>query len=225
MNERPRPHQQMGYSRRPGVCRAFASYHGNCCWIDLGSPDLRPERAASYEGGLDWNAAGRLRASLTVFHRRETDGIDYVRRSPADIWRATNFQRLRFTGVETGLQARFRSSHVVTLDYTGLRGAQQAVAGLVSRYTFNYPSHYGVAGWQAALPGGLITRARLGAVARYARDPYAVVDVYAARARGRLHPFVHLTNLSGTRYQEIFGVPMPGRAILAGVEIRIAALP
>ncbi|RPI11702.1 MAG: TonB-dependent receptor, partial [Acidobacteriales bacterium] len=42
-----------------------------------GSPNLRPERAWSHEAGLDWHASTRLRGSVTAFHRRETDGIDY----------------------------------------------------------------------------------------------------------------------------------------------------
>ena len=73
---------------------------------NVGSPNLRPERAWSYEGGMDWNAGGRVRAGLTVFQRRERDGIDYVRSNVTEIWRATNFQRLRFTGVEANVALR-----------------------------------------------------------------------------------------------------------------------
>ena len=40
-----------------------------------GTPDLRPEKAWGYEGGVDWNAGGRVRSAVTVFHRREQDGI------------------------------------------------------------------------------------------------------------------------------------------------------
>ena len=70
---------------------------------NLGSPDLRPEKAWSAEGGLDWSPSRRVRAEGTFFQRRERDGIDYVRGSPADIWRATNFERLRFDGVESSI--------------------------------------------------------------------------------------------------------------------------
>ncbi|MEZ5354725.1 MAG: TonB-dependent receptor [Bryobacteraceae bacterium] len=186
-----------------------------------GTPDLRPESATSVEAGLDWHATSRVRAEAAVFQRRERDGIDFVRRSPADIWRATNFQKLRFTGVEASARVRAREAHVIDFSYTGLRGVQDAVQGLFSRYSFNYPQHLGVAGWQGTLPGGIAARARVGAVQRYARDAYAVVDVYAARVRGRVHPFVQLTNLNDAVYQEIFGVAMPGRAVMVGVEMRV----
>jgi len=184
-----------------------------------GTPDLRPERAWSIEAGLDYNFNGAVRGELTWFQRRERDGIDYVRRSPTDIWRATNFQSLRFNGVEAALTARVRQKHLFDFRYTGLHGAQDQLEGAFSKYTFNYPTHYGIAGYQSTLPGDILARVRVGAVQRYARNVYGVADVYFARSRGRVHPFVHLTNLTDTRYQEIFGVAMPGRGVSAGVEI------
>lgn len=186
---------------------------------NLGSPNLRPETAWSYEGGLEWNRGGRWRAAATVFERREHDGIDYVRASPSDIWRAMNFQRLNFTGVEALLGFRAGSSQRIEVQYTGLHGAQDQLDGQYSKYSFNYPVHSGLVNWEALWPGGISTRVRVGALERYERDPYALVDVFAARARGNVRPFLHLTNLSGTSYQEIPGVPMPGRGIVGGVDV------
>ena len=187
-----------------------------------GSPDLRPERATSLEAGLDLHPTSILRASITVFQRRETDGIDFVRRNVADLWRATNFNRVRFTGVEAATALRLRSSHLIDFSYTSLSGAQAILGDLLSKYTFNYPRHQGIAGWQGTLPGGLIARARLGALERYQRDPYAIFDLYFARGRGTVRPFIQLTNLTDSRYQEIFGVAMPGRAVLGGLELVFA---
>jgi iron complex outermembrane receptor protein len=186
---------------------------------NLGSPDLRPERAWNYETGADWHGARSLRADLTVFHRRERDGIDYVRRSASEIWRATNIHNLRFTGLEAGVSVAPRRAQRLDFRYTGLRGAQEALPDLLSKYVFNYPNHAATATWQAALPGGTVVRTRIGALARRARDAYALWDVYAARTRGRIHPFVQFTNLTGVSYQEIPGVAMPGRAVLVGLEI------
>lgn len=185
---------------------------------NIGSPNLRPERAWSYEAGADLYLAGNVRASVTVFERRERDVIDYVRNSPADIWRATNFQRLNFTGVEAELDAPVTRRYTLQLGYTGLHGVQDATAGYYSKYAFNYPIHSGVVSWVATLPGGIVARARVGALERYARGPYALVDFYAAETRGRLRPFLQVTNITDTVYQEIFGVPMPGRAVVGGLE-------
>jgi iron complex outermembrane receptor protein len=185
----------------------------------LGSPDLRPENAWNYDSGVDWHAGKRLRGDLTVFHRRESDGIDYVRRSESDIWRATNIQRFRFTGVETGAGVRLAGSHQIDLRYTALRGSRAALDGVVSRYILNYPRHTGVAAWQASLPAGLLGRVRVGAAQRRGRNAYSVVDAYLARTGRRIRPFLHLTNLTNARYEEIAGVPMPGRGIVGGIEL------
>ena len=193
---------------RMGVSRAFRLptytdlyYHDPA---NLGSPDLRPERAWNYEAGVDWNVGGRVRGDVTVFHRRERDGIDYVRRSPADIWRATNFQRLQFTGIEASVATAFRNAQQVEFRYTGLHGGRDQFTGTFSKYVFNYPVHSAVASWQGLLPGGLAARTRVGMLERFARDPYATWDASIARARGRSRPFVQFTNLTNTRYEEIY---------------------
>ena len=169
--------------------------------------------------GVDWHAGRRFGGDFTFFPRRESDGIDYVRRSESDLWRATNIQRLRFTGVETGTSVRIARSHQIDLRHTALRGSRAALDGVLSRYAFNYPCHAGVAAWQASMPGGLLGRVRVGAVQRLGRDAYPVVDAYRARTGHRIRPFLHLTNLTNARYEETAGVPMPGRGIVGGIEL------
>ncbi len=210
---------------RAGASRAFRLpsytdlyYHDPA---NIGSPDLRPETAWSYEAGVDWNAGGRLRGDATAFHRRERDGIDYIRRSPGDIWRAANFARLNFTGIELSATVRATRAQQLDFRYTGLRGAAEATAGIYSKYVFNYPTHTGLVAWEGALAGGFIARARVGVTDRRARDPYAIWDAGAAYARGRVRPFLQLTNLTAASYQEVLGVSMPGRGIVGGVELVI----
>jgi iron complex outermembrane receptor protein len=208
---------------RGGVSRAFRLpsftdlyYHDPA---NVGSPNLRPETAWNYEGGLEWNAGGRVHGDVTVFQRREHDGIDYVRYSPNDIWRATNFQRLTFSGVEASAAATVARTQRLEVQYTGLSGGQEARQAVYSKYAFNYPEHTGVISWQAVLRGGLAARTRIGATKRYARDPYMVWDTCLAWSRGRIHPYAEFTNLTDVRYQEVLGVAMPGRGVVVGLEM------
>ncbi|MBI2689385.1 MAG: TonB-dependent receptor [Acidobacteria bacterium] len=186
---------------------------------NVGNPLLRPESAWSYEGGVDWNAGGAWRGGVTVFQRRERDGIDYVRSSPADIWRATNFQRLHFTGVEAMVATVVQRKHRIELSYMGLNGAQSVLGPLQSKYVFNYPRHTGLATWQAAIGKGLTARSRMGALERLGRSPYAVWDVFASWQKGRVQPYLQLSNLTAANYQEVIGIRMPGRGIVGGVEL------
>jgi outer membrane receptor protein involved in Fe transport len=83
----------------------------------------------------------------------------------------------------------------------------------------NYPVHSGLISW-IGTAGRLSARTRLGALERRARSPYAVWDASLAWRSRRVSPFLQLTNLTNTRYEEILRVPMPGRAWLAGIELR-----
>jgi iron complex outermembrane receptor protein len=187
----------------------------------VGSPYLRPERAWDMETGLEWNGPRRLHGDLTLFELREQDVIDYMRDSPTAIWQATNIDRLHFDGIESSLQAPLSHSQEIDLSYTAMHGNHAAMPGVESGYAFWYPVQSGVFSWRAQLPHGILARSRVGVLERYGYRTYGLWDVYFARSTGRFHPFLQFTNLTNTSYQEVQMVSMPGRAVVAGVEIAI----
>jgi hypothetical protein len=67
----------------------------------------------------------------------------------------------------------------------------------------------------------LLLRQRVRVVNRIDRNVYPVWDASAAFQSKRLQPYVQATNLSNSDYQEIVGVPMPGRAFVAGLQVVI----
>jgi iron complex outermembrane receptor protein len=203
---------------------------------NVGNPNLRPESAWSYEGGIDWNSGGRLSASATGYTRREHNGIDYVKCQPGsvfdlgsggcissrgatDIWHAYNIDNLNFTGVEAFVRYKHTQSQEFDIGYSGIYGAQQSLHGLESQYVFNYPTHNVYVAWQGSIAYGIIARTRVGVPQRYQRDAYPLWDFSIARGEGRIRPYLQLTNLTDTSYQEIEGIPMPGRAVIGGVEL------
>ena len=189
--------------------------------VNHGNPYLQPERSWSYEAGLDWNPSGRLRAAVTLFQRREHNGIDYYGTSIDGPWQALNIDTLKFTGVESSLRLLLTRSQTLDLRYNWLLGVQDTVPIGYTKYAFNYPSDSAVVAWQAALPRGIVARSRLAVLNRRARDPYALWDLYLARSRGKIHPFIRVANITNTTYQEIPGVPMPGREAMIGAEISV----
>jgi iron complex outermembrane receptor protein len=185
---------------------------------NLGNPNLLPETAWSYEGGLLWDRGGRYKAAATVFERRERNDIDYVRSSSAEPWQAENIGRLNFTGVETSLDVRLTRRQKLAFAYTALQGAQSSLHGLLSKYAFNYPINDGVVAWQGVLPANFVARTRIGVTHRFARDPYAIWDANVGREFRNLAAHLGLSNLSNSRYEEIEGVVMPGRSVVFGME-------
>jgi iron complex outermembrane receptor protein len=91
--------------------------------------------------------------------------------------------------------------------------------GLQSKYAFNYAVHSGVFSWTAMLPRHLAMRSRVGAVQRVGQAQYGVWDLSASRSMGRLRPYIQFGNLTSTRYEEIAGVAMAGRSVVAGLEL------
>lgn len=201
--------------RLPTYTDLYYSDPGN-----LGNPNLKPETAWSYEGGLVWDQGGRYKAEVTVFERREKNDIDYVRNvSGSGPYQATNINSINFTGVETSLGMRLPRSQEIDFSYTGLYGAQQALNGLQSKYIFNYPVADAVVAWQGKLPGKVIARSRIGVASRYSSDPYGVWDADIGREFKHASAHLAFSSLSDTQYEEVQGVIMPGRSVIFGIDL------
>jgi vitamin B12 transporter len=191
----------------------------------IGDPNLKPESAWNYDGGLDWYPNAVAQASVTVFYSRQTNAIDYTRASAADPWQATNLSGLRFTGVESALDWTLEPTQRIKLSWTLLSGAQNALHGLQSEYIFNYPVNNASAEWTGTWKQGLLLRSRIGVAQRYQKSPYAVWDLSVARETGYFRPYLQMTNLSNTGYEEIAGVRMQGRSFIGGVELSLDRKP
>jgi outer membrane cobalamin receptor len=188
----------------------------------LSNPNLKPESAWNFESGVDWYPTPRLGATLTVFYSRQKDTIDYTRASSADPWQASNLPGLHFAGAESALDWRVGPTSQLKFSWALLTGAQSALHGLASEYVFNYPVNDARAEWRWTPIHSLLFESRLGVVQRYQQTACPVWDESLARESGRVRPYVQMTNLSNTGYDEILNVRMPGRCIVGGVEIVIA---
>ncbi len=185
---------------------------------NLGNPNLLPERAWNYEAGLHVHLS-RATADFIGFQRRDRNDIDYVRTETSDVWHAENIDRLNFTGFEAILRFDLLRSQHFDISYTGLHGSQNALPGEQSKYVFQYPVHSAVTSWQGVIPGRLTGRVRLGVLDRYGTDPYPLLELSLERQFPHVKPYVQLSNLTNTGYEEIPGVRLPGRSYLAGIEI------
>jgi outer membrane cobalamin receptor len=183
----------------------------------LGNPHLLPEKALSYAGGAQVTFA-RVAADVTVFDRHDRNDIDYIRPNAAAPWQAANIQNLHFTGATFSARIQLASSQTLDVAYTALHGIQGVLSGEQSEYVFEYPVQSATVIWWGRLPGHVDTRLRVGVLERYARNPYPLLQFSAAREFPHVKPYVQLSNLTNTGYEEIPGVRMPGRSYLVGLE-------
>jgi outer membrane cobalamin receptor len=189
----------------------------------IGNPNLKPESSWSYESGADWTPAnGRLTLTASAFRLQEKNAIDYSKYDLTKPWQATNVQNFNFTGAETTLRLHLSATQQLQLSYTATH-AGQPPTGLISEYAFNYATQNAIVSWTGQLPGEffhqLTARTQLAVVQKTTKTAYPLWDVSIARNTGHLRPYLRLFNLSNTGYQEIPGVPLQGRTIMAGTEI------
>jgi iron complex outermembrane receptor protein len=198
----------------------------------LGNSNLKPESAWSSDAGADWAPSTKMTLSATGFYSQQHDTIDYVQSPtvpnpylpagcPANIWCATNLNGLRFAGIETRFTWIPKKSQTVRIAWTGLHGGQNALRGLESEYVFNYPVQNIHASWSSALGHSFVLTNAVEIAERYQQTVYPVWNATLTHDTGKLRPYLRLSNLSNTGYQEITGVNMPPRAILGGVALQL----
>jgi outer membrane cobalamin receptor len=199
----------------------------------LGNSHLMPESAWSGDAGADWAPSNRLVLSVTGFYSRQHDTIDYVKSltvpNPylpatcqiANIWCAANLSGLRFAGVESTLTWNPARSQSIRIAWTGLNGTEGALHNLESEYVFNYPVQNIDSSWTAGLGHHFAITNSVRLAERYQQTVYPVWNAMLTHDAGKFRPYLRLTNLSNTGYQEISGVNMPPRAITGGIAFRL----
>ena len=199
----------------------------------LGNPGLKPESSWSANAGADWAAGHKFLLSMNGFYSQQHATIDYVRAptlpnpwlpascTAAEIWCAANLNGLRFAGADataTWIPSKLQS---IRIAWTGLHGAQGVLHGLESEYVFNYPVENVHATWTWTLGHSIALMNAVQIAQRCQQTPYPVWNAALTRDAGRLRPYLRLTNLSNTGYQEIAGVPMPPRAVMGGFAVQL----
>lgn len=188
----------------------------------LGNPDLRPERARTYDGGFDLRLGDGLKLSATYFHHQYLDQIAYriVSYSPF-IGTYENLGETRASGIESSLEWRpsshlrvvshytFQDSEVVTSASTD----PQLAAGQQLR---RRPRHQGSLTAEATLARATFAATIVGVGRRVDSDFLGIglaenpgftrLDLRGAlRLSGHARILATLENATDADYQEVLG--------------------
>lgn len=193
-----------------------------------GNPGLAPETAVNVEAGLAWES-GALSLDAALFRRDGTDVIDFVRSSPSEPYRATNLRSVDTTGVEATAALDLATLARTPLARVALRAAlyhaslEPLPPGTEGRYVLD-PLRYR---WdlvaEARLPSRVAALARLSYFDRPSfPEPVLLLDTrlsYGVLEGEVLELFVDGENLGDVDYEEVPGVPLPGRTLAAGLRL------
>ncbi|MEX2379682.1 MAG: TonB-dependent receptor [Vicingaceae bacterium] len=195
--------------------------------VESGSPNLKPEEAWSYEGGVRYNYNG-FSAKTAYFQRDNTNLIDWVWNDSDEKWFAQNYSHMLSRGIDLSLEYGRKIDLIrdlvqidgVRVSYFKMNQLDKTEGRQRSRYVMDYLNDQLI----ASISIGLFNRFDLHLAYRYLNrmeyDPYQVVDLKLAYRKPKYELFAEAANLTNTDYVEVM-TPMPGRWFRAGLSLTI----
>jgi iron complex outermembrane receptor protein len=186
---------------------------------NVGDPGLMPELAHSVEAGGDWYAARGVTLSLTVWRRWDRNMIDWIRRAPDEPWQAANVGAVDARGLSAMLSFRPAAWMRCQAGYSWNHLAADEM-DFESKYAFDYARHHVTLladldlGYRTALHLALRRKQRVAPGERY-----TPVSARLAHRWRDLEFYLQADNLLDQEYEEMKGIPMPGRSFLAGIRL------
>lgn len=186
---------------------------------NIGNDQLRPEKSRYAEGGLKYNSTHFV-LNASVFKRRISDFIDWVKNVPADPWQPKNFSQLNTVGYtlsadyNTGAlqNSSFFNSLRLGLAYTNLDPKVKTTITMANI------SRYAVESLRNQLTGTVNTEflkvMSLTVTARYCErisyKDYTIMDARIAYKLKKSSFYIDALNIFDVNYIEAGAIPMPG---------------
>jgi iron complex outermembrane receptor protein len=184
----------------------------------IGNADLAAENAWNYQVGFEYKEEG-FSSGLAIFLRQEKEMIDWVRSDSTQKWQARNFTRDNVFGVEYSLRKKI--NQILSLDvnyaYTDKIIDNQ---GYLYKYGPNYAQQLINTVFNLQLPFG---QQAIGFdyKKRPGRRGWLLMNIglnYSFTQNAKV--FLNSTNFLNVEYQDIEGIPQPGRYVEAGVRFQ-----
>ncbi|RKY30018.1 MAG: hypothetical protein DRP74_07800 [Candidatus Omnitrophota bacterium] len=183
-----------------------------------GNESLSEEKALNYQLGYGYKKEG-LTSGIVFFLRQEKDMLDWVKADPSQAkWQIENIKETEVKGIETYLKFSLDSNFSWDVYYTYIN---KRIIGqdYLYKYGPSYMRHLVSNRFQLDLPFG---RQVITAIykKRPARRGWFLLDTYFnCRVHKNAQLFLNITNILNVEYQEIEGIPQPGRWIEAGFRL------
>ncbi len=179
-----------------------------------GNPSLQPERGTCIETGLHYTSARSkaFSAECTFFYRDEKDRIDWIAWEKGAPWQATNIGKAKVYGMTITGESRFFSSWASRVSYTWLLH-KEPERPYFSKYGIHTLKHHFVfalhKSWPWEIEQGVFFSLRK-------RSFFKTVPLLDMRFSKRVQGAelgLDFSNVLNQSYEDIPGVPMPGRAL------------
>ncbi len=206
-----------------------------------GNKDLTPEKMQAYEVGLKYLTPG-IQTTLSVYHHRGKDLIDWVRPVNENIYYSMNHTRINTTGME--VSSLFNLKELVNqnfpftslyIGYSYINRDKKEDTAYESLYALEYLRHKVVARldhkiWkQLTASWAFRWQERMGHYMDYSYNtdgvqhiyrPYSLLDVKVQWTAPAYQLYIEATNLFDKTYYDHGNIPQPGIWMRGGVSYR-----
>ena len=199
---------------------------------NYGNPNLKPETAVTYEGGLKYDYS-ILSGYMTYFYRQGKDIIDWIK-APTDAkYHTTNYTKLNTNGIELYLSSNFRGKIPIlsslSVSYARL-WADKDVNGVESYYVLDYLKNSFRFGINHKLFGKASASWNISWQERESKylptstmyAPFWLVDLKLNWIGEKATFYIETTNIFNKDYYDISKVAQPGRWITAGFSYKLS---
>lgn len=182
----------------------------------IGDAGLSAEKSRSYEVGYDYKKE-EFSQGLTFFLREEEDFIDWVKRIPGQVkWQVENITNSEVCGIENYLKLEINQNLNLESNYTYINKRIDD-NGYIYKYGPNYIKHLINTVLTFNLPFGIQTIG-FSYKKKPNRDGWFLLNTHLGYKLNKTSQvFFNVTNLLNVEYQEIEGIPQPGRYIESGI--------
>ncbi|MBU0709823.1 MAG: TonB-dependent receptor [Candidatus Omnitrophica bacterium] len=186
--------------------------------LTLGNSGLSAEKSKNYQAGYDYERKA-FSLGVVFFFRQEEGFIDWVKRSPSQVkWQAENISGADVYGIENYLRFDINDYLKLNTNYTYINKCNDDDVYLY-KYGSNYIKHLVNSVLIFDLPFG-VQSIGLTYKKKPSRDGWLLVSTRLAYDFNKnFQIFLKGTNLFNVEYQEIEGIPQPGRYLEAGLRL------
>jgi len=183
-----------------------------------GHPSLSVEEAINYETGILCHFKEKHHFGLNLFGRQEDDLIDWAKTNPTDTkWKVRNIGKAQVLGLDLYGKIDLENTDL-TFKYTYVNRAIKDKGGYLPKYGPISLKHYLNLGFDINFLGQ--QRINFFFKKRPTRDGWILTDLRLSKNIENFELFLDINNLFNVEYEEIKGIPSPGRWVQAGLRVQ-----
>ncbi|GIL21779.1 MAG: ligand-gated TonB-dependent outer membrane channel [Bacteroidota bacterium] len=186
---------------------------------NVGNPDLQPEYAITYEGGLKLIQSKKVQGQVSYFLRNGKQIIDWTKEQSLDPWKPDNVIGVNMKGLDLNVTWKPIKLILFTGGYTYIDADKTSDANF-SRYAFENLKHQVLGGLTLFYSKTISHTINYRYCERANLPDYHLLDTRLTWQGKTFAVFTDITNITDVSYKETNLVTMPGRWFKLGMSYR-----